>query len=175
MGVDPGTIVTGWGVIAREATTARLVAAGVIRNRRDSSMPDRLLAIATALRGVMDSHRPAAVAVESAFYGKNAQSALKLGHARGVALLAAAERAIPTAEYSPREVKHSVVGSGGAGKEQVRSMVKILLSAQGTEIPLDASDALAVALCHIHRGGGHSVRRRDWKSFVDAHPERVAS
>ncbi|MBP1679065.1 MAG: crossover junction endodeoxyribonuclease RuvC, partial [Bacteroidetes bacterium] len=122
----------------------------------------------------IETHRPASCAVESAFYGKNAQSALKLGHARGVALLAAAERSIPTAEYSPREVKKAVAGNGGARKEQVRTMVQTLLGIPRSTMALDTSDALAVALCHIHRGGTAAPARRTWKAFVEAHPERIA-
>ena len=116
---------------------------------------------------------PDEFAIESAFYGKNAQSALKLGHARGVSILAAVVNEIPTSEYSPREVKKAVVGNGAASKEQVQFMVKSLLRTADSTMILDASDAIAVALCHLHRLISPTARYKDWKSFIQAHPARV--
>ncbi|MDH3251137.1 MAG: crossover junction endodeoxyribonuclease RuvC [Ignavibacteria bacterium] len=175
LGVDPGTLSTGYGVIEQRMGSIRLVDCGVIRSRPESSLPIRLKAIYSTLRSIITVHHPDEFAIESAFYGKNAQSALKLGHARGVAILAAVEHEIPTAEYSPREVKKAVVGIGTASKEQVRFMVKSLLDLTRGNMILDTSDALAVALCHLHRHLSPSASFRDWKSFIEAHPERIRS
>jgi crossover junction endodeoxyribonuclease RuvC len=136
-------------------------------------MPLRLKEIYSGLCKVIRDHAPDEFAIESAFYGKNAQSALKLGHARGVSILAAVEHEIPASEYSPREVKKAVVGNGAASKEQVQYMVKSLLRIPSSQMILDASDALAIALCHLHRLQRPAVKYRDWSSFVHANPERV--
>jgi crossover junction endodeoxyribonuclease RuvC len=173
LGVDPGTLVTGYGVVVREGSRIRLLACGAIRNRPNRSMPLRLKEIYGGLRTLIRKHAPDEFAIESAFHGKNAQSALKLGHARGVSILAAVEQEIPTAEYSPREVKKAVVGNGAASKEQVQFMVKALLGVPSSAMLLDASDALAVALCHLHRLERPAVTFADWSSFVRTHPERV--
>lgn len=174
LGIDPGTLVTGYGIVARRGTELRLLTCGTIANRADTPMPLRLQRIYRELLSLVRRHSPDEVAVESAFYGKNVQSALKLGHARGVSLLAAVEENLPTAEYSPREVKQAVAGRGNATKEQVRFMVRAILAARAHPMVLDASDALAVAICHCHRSST-AVRKpqRDWKSYVAAHPERI--
>jgi len=174
LGVDPGTLVTGYGLVARKASGVSAVAYGTIRNAAADSMPLRLQRIHTGLRELIEKHHPDEFAIESAFYGKNAQSALKLGHARGVSILAAVDQEIPTSEYSPREVKKAVVGSGTASKEQVRYMIMTMLSLEKDSLPLDASDALAVAICHLQRLARPSKPFRDWKSYIAAHPERVA-
>ena len=150
-----------------------MLACGTIRNTPSRSMPLRLQRTYRALTELIGAHLPDECAVETAFTGKNAQSALKLGHARGVAILAAVEQELPTTEYSPREVKKAVVGNGNAGKEQVQYMVKSILRLQGPAPAFDASDALAVALCHLQRIERPSVIYRDWKSFVEANPRRV--
>jgi crossover junction endodeoxyribonuclease RuvC len=173
LGVDPGTLVTGYGVIARKNAGIRLLGCGTIRNGNEKSMPLRLKKIYGELCSVIAHYRPDEFAIESAFYGKNVQSALKLGHARGVSILAAVEHEIPTAEYSPREVKKAVVGNGAASKEQVQFMVKSLLRTPDSRMLLDASDAIATAICHLHRLTAPSLKHKDWKSFVAAHPERV--
>lgn len=174
LGIDPGTLVTGYGIVARRGTALRLLTCGTITNRSDTPMPFRLQRIYRGLRSLVRNHEPDEVAIESAFYGKNVQSALKLGHARGVSLLAAVEKNLPTAEYSPREVKRAVVGKGNATKEQVRFMVRAILAAPSDPMLLDASDALAVAICHCHRSAAAPrTRHADWKSFVTAHPDRI--
>jgi crossover junction endodeoxyribonuclease RuvC len=156
LGVDPGTLVTGYGIIESKNGTVRVLACDAIRNTSATSMPFRLKRIYDALCETIARYHPDELAIETAFYGKNAQSALKLGHARGVALLAAVSREIPTSEYSPREVKKAVAGKGNANKEQVQYMVKSLV-------------------CHLHRaaprrGGAY----RSWKAFLAAHPERLS-
>jgi crossover junction endodeoxyribonuclease RuvC len=148
LGIDCGAERTGYGVIASDGREHRLVAAGVIRTRTDSPFQERLLEIARGLREVIREHQPEAVAVEQVFHAANTKTALKLAHVRGVALLAAAEAGLELGEYSPLEIKSSVVGYGRAEKSQVQRMVGSLL---GLEQPLaseDASDALAAAICH---------------------------
>jgi crossover junction endodeoxyribonuclease RuvC len=173
LGIDPGTLVTGYGIVTHRGAELRLLTCGTITNRSDVPMPIRLHKIYRELQALMQKHSPDEVAIESAFYGKNVQSALKLGHARGVSLLAAVEENLPTAEYSPREVKQAVVGKGNATKEQVRFMVRAILAAPSHTMPLDASDALAVALCHCHRSATPRKRHKDWKAFIEAYPERI--
>jgi crossover junction endodeoxyribonuclease RuvC len=173
LGVDPGTLVTGFGVISCAGETLALLEAGTIKNRNTQSMPLRLKRIYEGLQALIDRHHPDEFAIESAFYGKNAQSALKLGQARGVSILAAVEKEIPTTEYTPREVKQAVVGKGTASKEQVQFMVQTLLQLKGEKMPLDTSDAIAVAICHLHRKSKGPSRHKDWSSFIAAHPERV--
>jgi crossover junction endodeoxyribonuclease RuvC len=173
LGVDPGTLVTGFGVVSCTGDALLLLDAGTIRNPGTQSMPIRLKHIYEGLQALIDHHHPDEFAIESAFYGKNAQSALKLGQARGVSILAAVEKEIPTAEYAPREVKQAVVGKGTATKEQVQFMVRSLLHLEKNAMPLDTSDAIAVAICHLHRRVASPARHQDWSSFVAAHPERI--
>ncbi len=175
LGVDPGTLITGYGVVAKNGRgDVRLVAAGKIQNASTQSIPERLHRIHEGLLDVIREYKPTEFAIESSFYGKNAQSALKLGQARGVALLAAVLSGLPCYEYSPREVKQSVVGTGGAGKHQVQYMVRSLLHLNTQPLLLDTSDALAVALCHLNRKiTSASGTPRTWKAFVSSHPEMV--
>jgi crossover junction endodeoxyribonuclease RuvC len=173
LGVDPGTLTTGFGVIASTGSKTLLLSCGTIKNRAADPMPQRLKRIYEGLCKVISTFQPDQFAIESAFYGKNAQSALKLGHARGVAILAAVERGITTAEYSPREVKKAITGTGTATKEQVQFMVRSLVPTRGQTMVFDASDAIAIALCHLHRLSRPGSHRMSWKAFVTAHPERV--
>ncbi len=175
LGVDPGTIVTGYGVISVSRGKMTLLKCGVIKNGSAQSLPIRLKAIYSTLFEIIETYHPDEFAIETAFYGKNAQSAMKLGHARGVSLLAAVNQNIPTAEYSPREVKKAVVGNGAASKEQVQFMVKSLLrmkTAQRRQTSYDPFDALAVAICHCHRVSRPQTRFKNWKFFIKAHPEK---
>jgi len=181
LGVDPGTLITGYGVIEVRGGSARVLEADVVRNRGNLTMPIRLKAIYTALCDVIDRYHPDEFAIETAFYGKNAQSAMKLGHARGVSILAAVNHEIPTAEYAPREVKHAVAGSGAASKDQVSFMVKSILKLKSTPKFYDTTDALAVALCHSYRTGravspGATSARSGltWSEYLKAHPEKLA-
>jgi len=175
LGLDPGTLVTGFGVVSRAGGRLTLLARGSIRNRAGTPMASRLQRIHDELSAVIERHRPDEFAIESAFYGKNAQSALKLGHARGAAMLAAVRRGLGSTEYSPREVKKAVTGSGTASKAQVRFMVRSILSLGNAPLGLDESDALAIAICHMHRLTGTAVKHRNWSSYVAAHPDRVVS
>ena len=173
LGVDPGTIITGYGVIKHAGNNTRVLECGVVKNGTGKSMPLRLKAIFAKLSEIIETYNPDEFAIETSFYGKNAQSAMKLGHARGVSMLAAVNRDIPTTEYSPREVKKAVVGNGAASKEQVKFMVKTLLKMKTSPAFYDSYDALAVALCHLHRISRAEKRFRDWKSYLQAHPERI--
>ncbi len=158
LGIDCGSQFTGYGVIDSDGLKHRIVAAGVIRTSPKWRFEARLLEIAEGLRRLIREYSPDSAAVEEVFCSSNAKSALKLAHVRGVALLAAAEASLEVAEYSPLEIKMSVTGYGRADKRQVQTMVRSLLRiAEGIESE-DASDALAVAICHATRAtGGKSL------------------
>ncbi len=174
LGVDPGTLITGYGVVSRKNNEVTMIACGTINNKGTVLMPLRLKKIYEELQHVISTYHPDEFAIESAFYGKNAQSALKLGHARGVSILAAVGQEIPTTEYSPREVKRAIVGSGAASKQQVQYMVKSLLGISGSKMLHDTSDALAIAICHAQRMVTPTAKHNDWKSYIEAHPEKIA-
>jgi crossover junction endodeoxyribonuclease RuvC len=149
LGLDPGSVRTGWGVVELSGSRARGIAAGVIRVPDRAPIAARLALIHAGVREVIEQHRPDAVAIEDIFFARHAQAALMLGHARGVVLLAAAQAGLPIAAYPPAVVKRSIVGSGKADKQQVARLVGALL--QLTELPaVDATDALAVALTHLN-------------------------
>jgi crossover junction endodeoxyribonuclease RuvC len=149
-GIDPGSDCTGYGCVEVEGSRHRLVLSGAIRTGAASAFPDKLLKIHAGLGALLAETRPDCVAIENLFYATNARSALKLGHARGVAMLAAVEAGLPVVEYTPAEVKRAVVGYGRAGKPQVQQMIKLLLGLSAIPTPHDAADALAVAICHLH-------------------------
>jgi len=151
LGIDCGSQFTGYGVIDSDGLEHRMIAAGVIRTSPKWRFEARLLEIAKGLRRLIGEYAPEAVAVEDVFFSSNAKSALKLAHVRGVALLAAAEASLALAEYSPLEVKMSVTGFGRADKGQVQIMVRSLLRLAEVVKSEDASDALAVAICHANR------------------------
>lgn len=147
-GVDPGSRCTGYAVISVQGNRCRALDWGVIRTAAGSSLPTRLAHIHSELSALLEKHLPDSVAVEGVFHAVNASSALKLGHTRGVILLAAEQKGLPVHEYSPLKVKQAVVGYGRAEKHQVQLMVKRLLNLEETPEPHDAADALAIALCH---------------------------
>lgn len=149
-GIDPGSDRTGYGCVEAMGSRHRLIVSGAICTASASSFPDKLLQIHTGLAAVIAECRPDCVAIENLFYATNARSALKLGHARGVAMLAAVEAGLPVAEYTPAEIKRAVVGYGRAEKPQVQQMIKLLLGLPEIPTPHDAADALAVAICHSH-------------------------
>jgi len=142
---------TGFGVLRCNGRRAEVLGYGCIKSKKGRPFPERLRDIYEGIVEVIERYRPDQMAVEDVFYSNNVKTALKIGHARGVVLLAAANRGIPVVEYSPREVKRSVVGSGSASKEQVQFMVKAILGLGELPEPYDVSDALAVALCHANR------------------------
>jgi crossover junction endodeoxyribonuclease RuvC len=151
LGIDPGTRSVGIGVVDRVGTRLVPVAHVVVApGRMAGDVPARLKAIHEGIREAIREHRPDAVALEEAFHGKSAQSALRIGEGRGVALLAASTEGVPVHQYSPATVKKAVTGSGNAHKSQVNRMVKVILSIT-EDVPEDAADALAVAICHLNR------------------------
>ncbi|OAH97319.1 crossover junction endodeoxyribonuclease RuvC [Methylomonas methanica] len=148
LGIDPGSRITGYGVVESTPRGIRYVASGCIRIKSDE-FPERLKQIFDGVSQVIELYRPEQMAIEQVFMHKNADSALKLGQARGAAICATLNRDLPVFEYAARQVKQALVGKGNADKLQVQHMVKILLSIQG-DMQIDASDALAIGLCHSH-------------------------
>jgi crossover junction endodeoxyribonuclease RuvC len=149
-GIDPGSERTGYGCVETDGSRHRIVMCGAIISPASASFPAKLLEIHTRLTALLAECRPESVAIENLFYAVNVRSALKLGHARGVAMLAAVEAGVDVFEYTPAEIKRAVVGYGRAEKPQVQQMVKLMLGLAAVPSPHDAADALAVAICHIH-------------------------
>ena len=152
-GIDPGSERTGYGCLETDGQRHHLVACGAIVVPARAAFPERLRLIHEGLSAVLREYQPELVAIESVFHAVNVRSALKLGHARGVAMLAAVEAGLTVAEYTPAEIKRAVVGYGRAEKQQVQHMVTRLLDLPSPPEPLDASDALAIAICHLHTVG----------------------
>lgn len=152
LGVDPGTRATGYGLVERDGPRHRLLECGVIRPRSSADLTGRLLEIHEGLLELIDRLEPECVSIEGVFSGRNARSAMVLGHARGVLVLAAALRSLPVYEYPPREVKKRVVGTGSATKAQVGFMVQKHLRLRDVPTPADAADGCAIALCHFLKG-----------------------
>jgi crossover junction endodeoxyribonuclease RuvC len=153
-GIDPGSARTGYGCVETDGSRHRIITCGAIGISASASFPDKLFEIHRRLAELLAECEPEAVAIESVFFSTNARSALKLGHARGVAVLAAVQAGLPVAEYTPAEIKRAVVGYGRADKPQVQHMVKLLLGLAALPSPHDAADALAVALCHLNSSQG---------------------
>ncbi len=151
LGVDPGSNVTGYGLIRSDGREDALIESGIIEPPPKALLPERLREIYEGLLAIIQKGEPDYFAIEQTFYSKNVRSALVMGQARGVAILAAARSNLPIGEYSPKEVKSAVVGTGSASKTQVQYMVQKLLKLREPPVPLDAADALAVALCHAQR------------------------
>ncbi|MGA7837248.1 MAG: crossover junction endodeoxyribonuclease RuvC [Ignavibacteriaceae bacterium] len=173
LGVDPGTNFTGFGIIKTNKNTFTKIVNGLIKLPANKTLPEKLEIIYGELNRLIKTYKPDEFAIETAFYGKNVQSAMKIGYARGVSILAAIHNKVPTSEYSPREVKKSVVGNGAASKEQVSFMIKSLLKLKNEKMKFDESDALAIALCHAFRIKRVTSKTKDWKSFIEANPDRV--
>ena len=157
-GIDPGSTRTGYGCVQVDGSRSRLVTFGAIATPAGATFPHKLQVIHRELRVLIAEHRPDCIAIEDVFHARNVRSALKLGHARGVALLAAMEAGVPIAEYSPAEIKQAVVGYGRAEKPQMQHMVQMLLGLTEAPTPHDAADALAVAICHSHRASSIVAR-----------------
>jgi crossover junction endodeoxyribonuclease RuvC len=173
-GIDPGSDRTGYGCVETDGSRHRLVACGAIATPPGDTFPSKLLTIHDRLTTLLAECRPDCVAVESLFYATNVRSALKLGHVRGVTILAAVQGGYPVAEYTPAEIKRAVVGYGRAEKRQVQEMVKLLLGLDSVPSPDDAADALAVAICHVHNQRRPSsigpaeprqARCRSWRQY----------
>ncbi len=153
LGIDPGTLALGFGVIENDSGEPRAVEFGCLKLRAQEPFAIRLKKIYHEISAIIERCQPDEFAIESLFYARNAQVAIKMGHARGVVIVAAANHDLSASEYAPREIKLSVAGTGSASKEQVQRMIQHLLHLPKPPEPLDASDALAVALCHSFRAG----------------------
>lgn len=173
IGIDPGTIITGIGIIETGKNILKPVFYDAIKLDKYAYFPVRLKVIYDQIIEKIDEYKPDEFAIETVFYGKNIQSALKIGQARGVSFLAAMQREIPANEYSPREIKKAVTGNGAASKEQVSYMVQSILKIKKAPKLFDVTDALAVAICHYNRVSTPRAKFTNWKSFVAAHPEKI--
>lgn len=176
LGIDPGTNILGFGVIAVDSKGPRYVDMGVIDLRRIKDPFEKLANIFSGVSELIEEHHPDELAVESPFYGKNAQVVLKLGRAQGAALTAAVMKGIPVAEYAPRKAKIAICGNGAASKEQVSLMIQKTLKVELEPKHLDATDALAIALCHHYQMSNPlagTTGRTDWKKFLENNPDRI--
>jgi len=173
LGLDPGTNIMGYGIVMVQGGQLKLLQLGVIHLAKYSGHELKLKKIFDRVLNLVDEFHPDEVALEAPFFGKNVQSMLKLGRAQGVAMSAALHREIPIVEYAPRKVKMSVTGNGNASKEQVAKMLMTVLNMN--EIPefLDASDAVAVAVCHHFQNGAKRGRAKSWESFLKENPRKV--
>lgn len=175
LGIDPGTNIMGFGIIAVYGNRLQLVTLGVLKLAKTDDHPVKLKRIFEKTLELIERHKPDELAIEAPFFGKNVQSMLKLGRAQGVAMAAALYRSIPIFEYSPRKIKQSITGKGGASKEQVAAMLTRMLELKEVPETLDATDGLAVAVCHHFQSGRivKEARYTGWKSFLTNNPDRV--
>jgi crossover junction endodeoxyribonuclease RuvC len=173
LGLDPGTNVMGYGVILIRNPKIELLQFGVIQLNKYETHELRLKKIFDRVLSLIDDFNPDEVALEAPFFGKNVQSMLKLGRAQGVAMSAALSREIPIVEYAPKRVKQSVTGNGNASKEQVAKMLMTLFTIKELPKLLDATDALAVAVCHHFQRGELKSKNKSWESFVKNNPARL--
>jgi crossover junction endodeoxyribonuclease RuvC len=189
IGIDPGTVITGIGIIdcitvnQRNDGPVKGIFYDTINLDSRESIPHRLKEIYENCLSIIRKYKPDEFAIETAFYGKNIQSTLKLGQARGVALIAAINCGLKIFEYSPREIKKSVTGNGASSKNHVQYMIRSILSLGDEQMLTDSSDALAVALCHYYLSKSNSLihfpekkrqnKNQSWKSFIENHPEKV--
>ncbi len=173
LGVDPGSVVTGYGIIECRGGTMIRLHSGTLDMRSTTPMADRLRFICEGLVALIDKYHPHVFCLETAFYGKNIQSTMKLGQVRGVALLVASQKELEIAEYSPREIKRSVTGNGGAAKQQVEFMVKTLLNIHEDFRRSDEADGLALAICHALQTITPQRKSSSWKDFIKNNTDRV--
>jgi crossover junction endodeoxyribonuclease RuvC len=175
LGIDPGTTITGYGVIKTKGTKPELITIGSIDLSKYGDLYLRLKHIFDRTVGIIDEYHPDELAIEAPFYGKNVQSMLKLGRAQGAAISAALTRSLPIFEYAPRKIKMSITGQGAASKEQVAAMLGNILKFNISEIKLDATDGLAAALCHFYQTNNPVLEKsfNSWKDFMNKNPKRV--
>lgn len=177
LGIDPGTNVMGYGVIGIKCKKPTLITMGVIRLSKFEDHYLRLRRIYDRVRGLVEEFLPDEMSIEAPFFGKNVQSMLKLGRAQGVAMAAALSRDVPITEYEPRKIKMAITGNGAASKEQVATMLQRILKISNDDMPkfLDATDALAAALCHFYESGKPFASKgsKSWKDFIAHHPDKV--
>jgi crossover junction endodeoxyribonuclease RuvC len=177
LGIDPGTTVMGYGVIAARGAAVQMLALGVLKLNKYDDHARRLKVIFDRTISLIDQYHPAELSIEAPFFGKNVQSMLKLGRAQGVAIAAALSRSLPFYEYSPRKIKQSITGKGSASKEQVAAMLMHLLNYHETPETLDATDGLAAAVCHFFQQGRVTETKKSysgWKAFLADNPDRKA-
>ena len=178
LGIDPGTTIMGYGIIHVKGKKVTLVAFGISELKKLATHPDKLKRIFDRLDGLIKEFKPDEMAIEAPFFGKNVQSMLKLGRAQGVAIAASLLHNVPFEEYSPRRIKQAITGSGAASKEQVAKMLQNILKFEEMPKHLDATDGLAVALCHHYSKGigeHNKSKSSDWSSFVKNNPSRSKS
>ena len=175
LGLDPGTTVMGYGIICIKGSAISLLQYGVIHLNKYTGHELKLKKIFERVLSLVDEYMPDEVALEARFFGKNVQSMLKLGRAQGVAMSAALYRSIPIVEYAPRKIKQSVTGNGNASKEQVAKMLMTLLTIKELPKLLDATDAVAVAVCHHYQNGSSRTKSKSWESFLKENPQRLKS
>ena len=177
LGIDPGTNVMGYGILGINGKKPQLVAMGVIKLSKFDDHYMRLRRIYERVSGLVKQYLPDEMAIEAPFFGNNVQSMLKLGRAQGVAMAAALTRDIPIVEYEPRKIKMAITGNGAASKEQVAEMLRRILSIDKDDMPdfLDATDALAAALCHFYESGKPIVAKgaRSWAEYIAKNPDKV--
>ncbi|NRA10661.1 MAG: crossover junction endodeoxyribonuclease RuvC [Crocinitomicaceae bacterium] len=175
LGIDPGTTIMGYGLIHVKGKKVTLINFGIIELKKLATHPDKLKRIFDRLNGLIKEFKPDEMAIEAPFFGKNVQSMLKLGRAQGVAIGAALLHNVPFEEYSPRRIKQAITGSGSASKDQVAKMLQNILKFEEMPKHLDATDGLAVALCHHYSKGvgeHNKSKSSDWNSFVKNNPGR---
>lgn len=177
IGIDPGTNIMGYGILGIKGKNPEMIMMGIIELNKFESHYLRLARIYERVSGLIEQYLPDEMAIEAPFYGKNVQSMLKLGRAQGVAMTAALNRDIPICEYEPRKIKMAITGSGAASKEQVKEMMRRILNIpQENMLPqLDATDALAAALCHFYESSRPQIDKgcRSWKEFIAKNPDKV--
>jgi crossover junction endodeoxyribonuclease RuvC len=175
LGIDPGTSVTGYGVIRVTGPVPKLITLGSIDLSKYGDHYLKLKHIFERTIGLIDEYHPDDLAIEAPFYGKNVQSMLKLGRAQGAAIAAALSRSVPIFEYAPRKIKMSITGQGAASKEQVAAMLRNILKFKEEDIKLDATDGLAAALCHFYQGNSLVPEKsyNSWKDFINKNPKRI--
>ena len=177
IGIDPGTNVMGYGVLGIKGKTSSMIVMGVLKLNKLEDHYMRLHRIFERVTSVIEQYLPDEMAIEAPFYGKNVQSMLKLGRAQGVAIAAALGRQVLITEYEPRKIKMAITGNGAASKEQVAAMLQRILQLTAEQMPdlLDATDALAAALCHFYERNKPFTGKgtKSWKSFIAQHPDRV--
>lgn len=177
LGIDPGTLIMGYGVIEVKNNVIRLCEMDVLKLSRKKHAHERLELIYTSVCELVEKYHPTTFAIEAPFFGKNVQSMLKLGRAQGVAIAAAMQARIPVTEYSPRKIKQSITGNGNAAKEQVWKMLQRITNLGENPRYLDASDALAVAVCHHFQANGIAEiaagNGKGWADFLKKNPERL--
>jgi crossover junction endodeoxyribonuclease RuvC len=175
LGIDPGTNITGYGLIKISGLDPELITIGSIDLSKFDDHYLKLKHIFDRTVGIIEEYHPDELAIEAPFYGKNVQSMLKLGRAQGAAIAAALSRSIPIFEYAPRKIKMSITGRGAASKEQVASMLMRILKFSKIEIKLDATDGLAAALCHFYQTNTpvQDKSYSTWKDFINKNPKRI--